>query len=327
MRFASRSFWAAQQLHQSPLHFSLPATSVRIALVHNQGAGRQVYAGDDLVHLLRDAGYEVDYFQRKGGGVQRAIRSRPQVLVSAGGDGTIAEAAIALRGSPIPLFILPTGTSNNIARAVGLDAAIPVLIAQLANVRETRLDLGHIVGDGHEKWFVEGAGMGFIATMLREDGHRWRHIWRNIRNRFPGGGDPSTRSHRAVAARVRRGRARYVRVVADGHDLSGEYVTVEVMNIPAVGPRILLAKRADPSDARLELVLVRTNDRVALADHIESLQTTAPPINTRSVRRIELDWPDVATHVDDEVWPRDSRHPPHRVSIEVAGSVSLLLPR
>jgi len=300
---------------------------VRIALVHNEGAGQGIYTGADLVHLLHDRGYEVDYFQRKGGGVRRAIHSRPQVLVCAGGDGTIAETAIALRGSPIPLFMLPTGTSNNIARAVGLDAPIPVLIAQLSSVRETRLDLGHIVGDGHEKWFVEGAGMGFIATMLREDGHRWRHILRNIRNRFPGGGDPATRSHRAAAARVRRGRARYVHVVADGHDLSGEYVTVEVMNIPAVGPRILLAGHADPSDARLDLVLVGPNDRFALADHIASSRTTDPPINTRSVRRIELDWPNVATHVDDEVWPRDSRHPPHRVILEIAGSVNLLLPR
>src|SRR5262249_47445592 len=159
----------------------------------------------------------------------------------------------------------------------------------------------------------------FIATMLREDGHRWRHIWRSIRNRFPGGGDPLTRSHRSAAARVRRGRARYVHVVADGDDLSGEYIVVQVMNIPAVGPRIVLAASADPSDARLDLVLVGPKDRVALADHIASLRTTAPPIATRSVRRVELDWPDVATHVDDEVWPRDSRHPPHRVTIEVAG--------
>lgn len=300
---------------------------MRIALVHNERAGLRVYAAGDLVHLFRAAGYDVDYFERKDGGIERAIRSRPQVLVVAGGDGTVAETAIALRGAPMPLFILPTGTSNNVARAVGMDAAIPMLIAELSNVRETRLDLARIAGGGHEKWFVEGAGMGFIGVMLRYDGHRWRHIWRRIRNRLPGGGDPRTRSHRSVAARVRRSRARYVHIVADGDDLSGDYVAVQVMNIPAVGPRIVLAAHADPSDARLDLVLVRPDDRAALADHIESVRMTAPPIATRSVRCIELDWPDSDTHVDDELWPRESRHPPHRVTIEVAGSVSLLLPR
>jgi diacylglycerol kinase (ATP) len=300
---------------------------VRIALVHNERAGFRVYAAADLVRLLREAGYEVDHFTSSDGAVERAIRSRPQMLVASGGDWTIAKVAIALRGSTIPMFILPTGTSNNIARAVGVDAAIPTLIAQLSHVRETRLDVGRIAGDGHEKWFVEGAGMGFIGVMLRFDGHWWRHIWRRFRNRFPGGGDPRTRSHRAVAARVRRSRARYVRVVADGEDLSGEYVAVEIMNIPAVGPRIVLAADADASDARLDLVLVQSNDRHALAEHIASMQSTAPPIPVRSVRRIELDWPDSDTHVDDELWPRDVRHQPHQVAIDVAGSVCLLLPR
>ncbi len=300
---------------------------MRIALVHNERAGHRVYAVTDLVRLFQDAGYEVHHFASDEGDVDRAIRTRPDVLVASGGDGTVAKAAIALRGSITPLFILPTGTSNNIARAVGVDAAIPMLIAQLSGAREVRLDIGRIAGDGHEKWFVEGAGMGFIGVMLREDEHRWRHWWRRIRNRFPGGGDPRTRSHRAVAKRVRRADARFIHVRADGADLSGEYVAVEVMNIPAVGPRIVLAARADPSDARLDLVLVRSSDRHALADHIASTRESAPPIVVRSARRIELDWPDSDTHVDDELWPRDSRRRPHRVAIDVAGSVNLLLPR
>ena len=299
---------------------------MRIALVHNARAGHRVYAAADLVHLLQDAGYEVQDFASDEGAVERAIRTRPQVLVASGGDGTVAKAAIALRGTPTPLFILPTGTSNNIARAVGVVAAVPMLIAQLSSVRETRLDVGRIAGDGHEKWFVEGVGMGFIGAMLREDEHWWRHAWRRVRDLFPGGGDPRTRLDRAVAKRIRHRAPRYVRLRADGEDLSGEYAAVQVMNIPAVGPRIVLAARADPGDARLDLVLVRPSDRDALADHIASSPTTAPPVVTRSVRRVELDWPKSDTHVDDELWPRGTRRWPHRVAIEVAASVSLLLP-
>ena len=300
---------------------------MRIALVHNERAGHRVYTVADLVHLFEDAGYEVQHFASDEGDVDRAIRTRPDVLVASGGDGTVAKAAIALRGSVTPLFILPTGTSNNIARAVGVDAAIPMLVARLSGAREARLDIGRIAGDGHEKWFVEGAGMGFIGVMLREDEHWWRHWLRRIRNRLPGGGDPRTRSHRSAARRVRRSAARFVHVRADGEDLSGEYAAVEVMNIPAVGPRIVLAARADPSDARLDLVLVRPSDRHTLADHIASTKSDAPPIVARTVRRIELDWPDSDTHVDDELWPRDARRRPHQVAIDVAGSVSLLLPR
>jgi diacylglycerol kinase family enzyme len=300
---------------------------VRIALVHNERAGHGTYAAADLVRLFHDAGYEVDHFARDNGGIERAIRTRPQVVVASGGDGTVAKVAIALRGSPMPLFILPTGTSNNIARAVGADGTVPMLIAQLSKAQDARLDLGRIAGDGHEKWFVEGAGVGFIGVMLRDDERTWHHIWRRIRDWLPGGGDPRTRLHHGVARYLHRAHSRYVHVVADGEDLSGEYAAVVIMNIPALGPRIVLAERANPSDQRLDLVLVRWTDREALADHIASTRATTPPIGVRSVQRVELDWPDSDTHVDDELWPRGARRRPDRVVVDVAGSVNLLLPR
>src|SRR5215472_4276888 len=118
---------------------------VRIALVHNSRAGRRVYTAGDLVRLLRQDGSEVEVFARDEKGLRAAIAARPDVLVVSGGDGTVAGAAIALRTSAIPMYILPTGTSNNIARSVGAVGAIPPLVRRLAaHTRQTRLDIGRV---------------------------------------------------------------------------------------------------------------------------------------------------------------------------------------
>jgi len=301
---------------------------VRIALIHNDDAGRGVYSASDLVRLFRDIGYDTEVFASDDAELERALTGRPDVIVGSGGDGTVARVAVALCGSDIPLFVLPTGTSNNIARAIGSDAAIPLLIGRLASARMSSLDIGRIAGDGHETSFVEAVGLGFIGTMLAEDSRPVLRAWRTIRARMTPAVDPWERAARGVARLLRHQVSRHLRICADGEDLSGEYVAAEVMNIRAIGPRILLAPNADPGDGRLDLVLVRPGDREALADFIASrAEARELPVLTRSVRRVELDWPEDDAHVDDDLWPNKAKQTrPSRVSVDVRGSVSLLVP-
>jgi diacylglycerol kinase family enzyme len=60
--------------------------------------------------------------------------------------------------------------------------------------------------------------------------------------------------------------ARFYGVEVDGRDLSGEYVLVEVMNVPLIGPRLALSPTSDPGDGCFEVVLVAEHERSVLAD-------------------------------------------------------------
>ena len=302
---------------------------MRIALIHNDNAGRGVYSTHDLSRIFRDVGYAVDTFDIDDPEITRAIETRPDVLVVSGGDGTVAKIAVALCGAEIPLFVLPNGTANNIARSIGADGPIPMLAGRLLTARLERIDIGRIRGDGHEDNFVEAAGFGFIGTMLQEEHQPLLQLWRSLRSRAIRSVDRWGRAARGVARLVRRQAVHRVDIRADGEDLSGEYLAAEVLNIGAIGPRILLNPDASPLDGRYDLVLVRAEDRDALANFIASQSGPArcPPLVSRRVHRVEMDWPAADTHVDDEVWPPpSSASRPSRVTIDLRGTASILVP-
>jgi diacylglycerol kinase (ATP) len=308
---------------------------MRVALIHNVTAGDRVYNAEDLTSLFRDAGHEMAHFGRSQREIWRAIATTPDVLVIAGGDGSVAKAAIALRDhdSTIPLFILPLGTSNNIARSLGVRGTIPVLVQALGSARQIRLDIGSASADWGEQSFVEAAGVGFMGAILRHE-HSLRSRWDRFLSslRASARGNSSEvfvqRAARGIARRILRQPVRYHDVRGDGEDLSGEYLTVEVMNIRALGPRIVLAPDAEAGDGLLELVFVRAADRGELADYVASVGARrVPPIMSRRVRRAEISWQADDGHIDDEPWPRSSQTATgrQRVRVSLRGAVSTLI--
>jgi diacylglycerol kinase (ATP) len=300
---------------------------MRIALVYNPTAGEGEFEGDELRRLLETQGFEVDDFGKKKKSVKHAIASAPDVLAIAGGDGTVARAAITSfkEGSTAPIFILPVGTANNIACSLGLGRPVSALIQTLATAKATRFDICRISGPEGKRHFVEAAGVGFIGTMLRNPMSRTGRFASTIRGALTGV-DLDTRIARGVAGLIREQPLRPMRICADGEDLSGAYVAAEAMNISRVGPSLSLAPSADAGDGLLDLVLVRDEDRAALADQVERRATDnePSPATCRRVREVEIAWEPEFGHVDDEPWPdTDAKE---LVTIGIAGAVTVLLP-
>jgi diacylglycerol kinase family enzyme len=77
-------------------------------------------------------------------------------------------------------------------------------------------------------------------------------------------GDRLTRDRMLLRARLAASPPRHYRITADGQDVSGDYFLVEVLNIPAIGPRIRLAPAASPHDGKLDLVVAGEPERALL---------------------------------------------------------------
>ena len=94
---------------------------VRIALVLNPGSGG-IDDPDALVEQIRS---RCEHLTVHGIGEHaEAIAQRPDRLVVAGGDGSIADCFAAAGEAKVQLGVLPAGTANDFARALGLPLVI-----------------------------------------------------------------------------------------------------------------------------------------------------------------------------------------------------------
>jgi YegS/Rv2252/BmrU family lipid kinase len=86
------------------------------------------------------------------------------MVVVAGGDGTVREAAHGLEGSDKPLLIVPCGTENLLASQIGIDKKLSTVIKVFKNGIVTDFDLGSING----KCFTSIVGVGFDGTVVHK---------------------------------------------------------------------------------------------------------------------------------------------------------------
>jgi diacylglycerol kinase family enzyme len=100
----------------------------------------------------------------------------PEVVVAAGGDGTVSEVTRAIVSSPRrpALAILPLGTANNVARSFGLssfrqygNAAVDRAVEAIAHGREQRIDLGTVDGRPFVGAFAVGMDADILCTRNR----------------------------------------------------------------------------------------------------------------------------------------------------------------
>ena len=100
----------------------------------------------------------------------RAAAEGAAVVVTVGGDGTVADVAGALAGGPVALAPLPGGNANVFARAIGWPAAasqaVPLLgrVLERPVVRDASLGLLHI--DGQPRVFAINCGVGLDAATV-----------------------------------------------------------------------------------------------------------------------------------------------------------------
>jgi diacylglycerol kinase (ATP) len=109
-----------------------------------------------------------------GGQARSALAAGADVVLACGGDGTVRHVAHALAGSGIPLGLVPTGTSNLLARNLAMVLDDPVQATRVALSGTNRaVDIGRVFIDGRaeEQVFMVMAGVGFAAAIMTGTSH------------------------------------------------------------------------------------------------------------------------------------------------------------
>jgi diacylglycerol kinase (ATP) len=271
---------------------------VRVTLFHNPSAGDAQATAKRLTDILTDAGYQVRY-QSTDEDWRSALEKRLDMAVVAGGDGTVAKLARAVAEREIPLAILPFGTANNIAKALGIFGDVRELVASWKDAEPTIIDIGVVSGPWGEQRFIESVGGGIFAELI-ERGEQ------EVDDAVAMVGRETDRALQLLRRIVREAEPADWHVELDGRDLSGSYLAVEAMQIGFAGPNVPLTGEPDLTDGLLEVVLIRDDDRHRLEEYVtgrlERASALMPSLDVRTGRHVRMIPPDgLALHVDDEI--------------------------
>lgn len=293
---------------------------MRVVLLHNPSAGSKDHTDDTLREQLGSRGYEVVAIVAKPRELPDVLsHTRCDLVVAAGGDGTVGRAAGKLAGRELPLAILPLGTANNIARTLGIDAEAEELATWIDGWQgrtPRAVDLALATLAGRPKPFLEALGFGVFPEVMHlaeqaEPGRSREHELRRDLALF-----------RSV---VEAAKPAFYSLTSDLGDHSGEYLLVEVMNIPYLGPHLPFSPASRPDDGILELCLVGEAERPALLALIADVLADTPPrgtLPTCAIRSLSVRRASAPYHVDGDHFTE-----PRELDLEVcirAGAVQVL---
>ncbi|HJT02580.1 MAG TPA: diacylglycerol kinase family protein [Pseudonocardiaceae bacterium] len=193
----------------------------------------------------------------------QAARRGDDVVAVLGGDGTAHLAAQAVAGTATALAVLPSGSGNDLAAALGLPtdaiAAAEHVAELLASGQRRRIDVGRIAGAA---CFSTVLCTGFDASVnARANAMRW-----------PAG---PRRYDLAVLAELAALAPRPVRVQVGGRAVEFEAILVAVGNGPCYGGGLRICPDATLTDGLLDVIAIAAVSRRRLLRVFPSVRTGA----------------------------------------------------
>jgi diacylglycerol kinase (ATP) len=259
---------------------------VKLALVVNpkSGAGRE---SGELAERLGAPGHDVVTYELDD--VDAAAGSDADRVVVAGGDGSIGCVFSACAAAKASLAILPAGTANDFARAIGIpadfDAAIEVAVDPDARHRR----VWGATLDGHP--FVNVASIGLAVNAAREAAPMKSQL------------GPVAYALGAVKAGA-KGTEVHCRISVDGEQVfEGEVWQALVAASGSFGGVVQLPE-SDPETAEMELFVVEAGSRVSLIRRVWGMRRGGNRGGTRFFQghsiHVDVD-PDLLWNVDGEI--------------------------
>lgn len=139
-------------------------------IVHNPTSGQiwSSYKPENAQLALSQKGWKVDIVKTEYANHAREISSKAAkdkyyAVIASGGDGTINEVIQGLAGTETILGVLPTGTTNVLARDLNINSYKEAIDA-IEKGFYKKIDLGLING----RYFALMVGVGFDAKVMKE---------------------------------------------------------------------------------------------------------------------------------------------------------------
>jgi len=215
----------------------------KAAFLYNglSGRGRIARNVEPICAVFREAGYDIEPVPVDFDANPFDGREHLDLMVVAGGDGSVNFAVNAMKskGLDIPLGIIPAGTANDFARAIGMSDKPLEAARQIAFGSVDRVDCGRV----NDRYFVNVLSFGIFTTTSQHTSNTSKHLMGKLAYLIEGAKE--FRSMHAVP----------LEVAADGEAFDLDSLIVLVFNGETAGG-FRLARRASVKDGLFDCLML-----------------------------------------------------------------------
>lgn len=132
----------------------------------NTGAGSPEgeFSPGNIETKLSESGIQFKLFEVGSEITLEDIENKFDLLITAGGDGTVNYAANLICGTKIPLAVIPAGTLNHFAKDIGMPLTIDEVVSVIKAMKIKKLDAASV----NNEVFVNNSSIGLYALAVRQ---------------------------------------------------------------------------------------------------------------------------------------------------------------
>lgn len=225
------------------------------------GNGYSVQAMKKIEGILNALGAEYRIhetaFPGQATDIARSLQGNSEIsaVIAVGGDGTVTEVAAGLAGGPTAMGIIPAGTGNDFVKSVRIPKDPETAMRFMLDRSARPVDTGTL----NDEFFLNVCGTGFDVTVLEcADDKKKKH--RGLTPYFLG-----------LLQAIRIFEPVDLQISHDGQSADGEYLICSVANGRFIGGGIPICPDANPSDGKLNLVMIRKVPRWKIPFYLPGL--------------------------------------------------------
>ncbi|WP_128895826.1 diacylglycerol kinase [Longirhabdus pacifica] len=222
----------------------------RARLIYNPTSGREEMKRKlpDILQYLEEHDVETSTHATTSEGdaklaAEKAVEREYDIIIAAGGDGTINEVVngMAEKSFRPQLGIIPVGTTNDFARALGIPKYWKKACEIIVNEHCSALDIGRV----NDKYFINIAGGGSMTELTYEVPSRLKTMLGQLAYYMKG------------LELLPRIKPTALKVHANEHFYEGEFMLFLISNSNSVGGFEKLAPQADLQDGLFDVILLK----------------------------------------------------------------------
>lgn len=263
---------------------NIASKPIRAVIVFNPIAGQAASFENDIRaarDIWREHGWQVDMRPTEGPGdgtrlAREAAEQGYDVVVAAGGDGTVNEVVNGLANTKTALAALPVGTVNVWVREIGMPLQPRAAAEAILQAQARPIDLGR----AGERYFLLMSGVGIDAAVTAE-------VRADEKRRF--GVLAYLKTTLSVLGRFRGTAAR---ITVDGRTIRGRVLLVVLGNSQLYGGVVKITARASLDDGLLDVCIIKGNSLWSAPFRLLSIITQRynldPKIDYHRAREIKI---------------------------------------